>query len=33
MDGLHENEPAEGEPMVAFPNARHTLEISGDESG
>lgn len=32
MNGLHENEPAEGEPMVAFPNARHAFEMSGDES-
>jgi hypothetical protein len=32
MNGLHENEPAEGEPVVAFPNARHALKMSHDES-
>jgi hypothetical protein len=33
MNGLHENEPTEREPMVAFPNTGHALEISRDESG
>jgi hypothetical protein len=33
MNGLYEDEPAEGEPMVAFPNARHALKMGGDESG
>lgn len=33
MNGLHEDEPAEREPMVAFPNARYVLEIGSDESG
>jgi hypothetical protein len=32
MNGLHKNEPAERESMVAFPNPGHALEISGDES-
>jgi hypothetical protein len=33
MNGLHENEPTESEPMMAFPNARHALEMSRDENG
>jgi hypothetical protein len=33
MNGLHQHEPAEGEQRVALPNARHTLEMSGNESG
>jgi hypothetical protein len=33
IKGLHENEPAEHEPMVAFPNTGQALEIDGDESG
>jgi hypothetical protein len=33
MNRLHKNEPAEHEPMVAFPNTRHVLKIGGDESG
>jgi hypothetical protein len=32
MNGLHENEPAEYEPMVAFPNASYVLEIGSNES-
>jgi hypothetical protein len=30
---LHEDKPAEYEPMMAFPNTRHALKIGGDESG
>ena len=33
IEGLHEDEPAEHEAMVAFPNAGHALKIGGDESG
>jgi len=33
IEGLHENEPAQHEAMVNFPNAGHTSKIGGDESG
>ena len=33
INGLHEDKPAEHEPMVTFPNTRHALKIGGDKSG
>ena len=32
-DGVHEDEPAEHEAMVAFPYAGHALKRGSDESG